>query len=269
MIRKSYVMLALICLPLIMAHVSSANAVNWKESAEIAGLFRSSGLDGTFVLYDVLNNTYIGYNQERAETRFIPASTFKIPNSLIGLSVDTVKNADDVLPYKPVSKPFSKAWEKDMGLREAIVVSNVPIYQELARRIGLERMQKNISKLNYGNNDIGQVVDMFWLRGPLKISAVEQTQFLAKLAQGQLPFPETAQASVREITRIDYGPNWSLHAKTGWQNGPGPGIGWWVGWVQKGGRIFPFAINIDIQKETDAAKRIEIGKAALKVLEIL
>lgn len=156
-----------------------------------------------------------------------------------------------------------------MGLREAIVVSNVPIYQELARRIGLERMQKNISKLNYGNNDIGQVVDMFWLRGPLKISAVEQTQFLAKLAQGQLPFPETAQASVREITRIDYGPNWSLHAKTGWQNGPGPGIGWWVGWVQKGGRIFPFAINIDIQKETDAAKRIEIGKAALKVLEIL
>lgn len=269
MIRRSYLFLAVICTLLTVTPILSANASDWKASIEVAEIFKTSGLNGTFVLYDVAGGTYIGYNKDRGETRFIPASTFKIPNSLIGLSVGAVKSVDEILPYKRVSKPFTKAWEKDMGLREAIAVSNVPIYQELARRIGIERMQENVSKLNYGNKEIGTVVDTFWLRGPLKISAVEQTQFLAKLAQGTLPFPEAVQKSVRDITRIDSGPNWTLHAKTGWENGPNPGVGWWVGWVQKDNRVYAFALNVDIKHESDGAKRIEIGKASLKALGII
>ena len=31
-----------------------------------------------------------------------------------------------------------------MSLRDAIKASNVPVYQELARRIGLERMRANV-----------------------------------------------------------------------------------------------------------------------------
>jgi len=188
---------------------------------------------------------------------------------LIGLSVGAVNSVDEALPYKPVPRPFTKAWERDMGLREAIVLSNVPIYQELARRIGFERMQSHIAKLNYGNQDIGASIDTFWLAGPLQISAVEQTLFLAKLAQGTLPLPETAQLSVRDITRVESGPNWTLHAKTGWENAPGPGVGWWVGWVEKANRIYAFALNIDIQQESDGAKRIALGKASLKALGII
>ena len=45
------------------------------------------------------------------------------------------------------SRSRFKTWEKDMGLREAIKVSNVAIYQELARRIGLERMREGVRKL--------------------------------------------------------------------------------------------------------------------------
>lgn len=134
-------------------------------------------------------------------------------------------------------KPITKAWEKDMGLREAIVVSNVPIYQELARRIGLERMRDNVVKMNHGNREIGTIVDIFWLKGPLNISAIEQTRFLAKLAQGTLPLSELVQKSVRKIVRLDKGPNWTLYGKTGWENGPDPGVGWWVGWVQKEDRV--------------------------------
>ncbi len=269
MIRRSCLFMAVICTFLVMTPILSANAADFKDSTEVAEIFRASGLNGTFVLYDVAKGTYIGYNKERAETRFVPASTFKIPNSLIGLSVGAVKSVDEVLPYRYTPKPFSKAWEKDMGLREAIAVSNVPIYQELARRIGFDRMQENVSKMNYGNKEIGTSIDTFWLLGPLKISAVEQTQFLAKLAQGTLPFPEAVQKSVRDITLVDSGLNWTLHAKTGWQNGPNPGVGWWVGWVQKDNRIYAFALNIDIRKESDGAKRIEIGKASLKALGII
>lgn len=241
---------------------------HWTDSPEVGQLFTSAGVTGTFVLYDVESGRLVGHNQARAKTRFVPASTFKIPNSLIGLSVDAVMSVDDVLPYGGQSQPFD-VWEKDMALREAIPLSNVPIYQELARRIGLERMRQYVSKLDYGNADIGMTVDDFWLKGPLKISAVEQAQFLAKLALSKLPVSEEVQDNVREIVLLEQGENWVLYGKTGWENVPEPGTGWWVGWVQKDGRVYAFALNMDIQQASDARKRVELGKASLEALGVL
>ena len=255
--------------PVVILCALQAQAADWKESPEVAALFRSAGINGTFVLFDVTAQTYVGHNKDRAEKRFVPASTFKIPNTLIGLSVGAVKSVDEVLPYRGRAQPFIKAWEKDMRLRDAIVVSNVPIYQELARRIGLGRMRDNVERMDFGNKEIGTSVDKFWLTGPLKISAVEQTQFLAKLAEGSLPFPPQYQESVREITSLEQGANWRLHGKTGWENAPGPGVGWWVGWLLRDGRVYSFALNMDIRKASDASKRLELGRTSLKVLGLL
>jgi beta-lactamase class D len=246
-----------------------AQAAGWEENPQVGELFRSAGVKGTFVLYDVTAQTYRGHDQVRAERRFVPASTFKIPNSLIGLSVGAVKSVDEVLPYKGDPHPFIQAWAKDMGLRDAIALSNVPIYQELARRIGLERMRENVTRMEYGNREIGTTVDTFWLTGPLQISAVEQTQFLAKLAQDELPFPHEMQRSVREIVFLEQGANWRLYGKTGWENAPGQGVGWWVGWVQKDERIYAFALNMDMQNAADASKRVAVGKASLQALGLL
>jgi beta-lactamase class D len=247
---------------------SQASALDWQDSPRIGQLFQDAGVTGTFVLYDVTAQRLIGHNQARATTRFVPASTFKIPNTLIGLSVGAVQNVEEVLPYGGKPQPF-QTWEKDMSLREAITLSNVAIYQELARRIGLERMRNGVTKLGFGNGDIGSVVDTFWLVGSLQISAVEQTHFLARLAQETLPFPKPLQASVREIIRLEQKDNWTLYGKTGWLNAPNPGVGWWVGWVQKEGRVYAFAVNIDMRQATDANKRVELGKASLKALGIL
>ncbi|ALS96881.1 class D beta-lactamase [Lacimicrobium alkaliphilum] len=241
---------------------------DWTESAEVGALFKQAGVTGTFVLYDVDAGKFTGHNQARSEMRFIPASTFKIANSLIGLSVKAVRSVDEVLPYGGQPQPFD-VWEKDMALREAIKVSNVPIYQELARRIGLERMGKKVSELGFGNKEIGDTVDKFWLEGPLMISAVEQARFLARLAQGKLPIAPDIQHSVREIVLLEQGGNWQLYGKTGWGVVTDPDIGWWVGWVQKGERLYTFALNIDIQQRADVSKRIEIGKASLETLGVL
>src|SRR5262245_32775711 len=119
---------------LIIVFTFQAQAASWEENPQVGELFKSAEVNGTFVLYDVTAQTYSGHNQVRAERRFVPASTFKIPNSLIGLSVGAVTSVDDVLPYKGPPHPFIQAWAKDMGLREAIALSNVLIYQELARR---------------------------------------------------------------------------------------------------------------------------------------
>lgn len=243
-------------------------ALGWQDSPAVGKLFADAGVQGTFVLYDADADRFIGHDYVRAETRFIPASTFKIANSLIGLSIDAVSSVDEVLPYG--GKPQSiKAWERDMDLREAIKMSNVPVYQELARRIGLERMRDGVAGLGFGNGEIGSEVDKFWLVGPLKISAVEQTTFLMRLARDELPFPKEAEAKVREIVQLEQGNGWTLYGKTGWVNAPDSGIGWWVGWVMKENRLYSFALNIDIRQASDAAKRIELGKACLKALGVL
>lgn len=241
----------------------------WREEPAVAALFQKAGVEGTFVLLDESSGELRGTNRARAALRFSPASTFKIPNSLIGLSLGAVASVDEVIPYTGDPNPFMAEWLQPMGLRGAIRVSNVPLYQELARRIGLQRMQEAIQQLDYGNRQIGDDVTTFWLRGPLTISAVEQTRFLSRLAHQRLPFPTNTQQQVAAITQVDVGPGWSLHAKTGWQNAPAAGVGWWVGWVKRGQRITPFALNITMAGASDAPKREELGRASLRALGVL
>jgi beta-lactamase class D len=253
----------------LLALPTAAAATPWREEPTVIALFRDAGVEGTFVLLDEGSGELRGHNRSRAEQRFSPASTFKIPNTLIGLSLGAVSGVDEVIPYTGDANPFMSQWLEPMGLRRAIRVSNVPLYQELARRIGLQRMREAVGQLSYGNTQIGNDVTTFWLRGPLAISAVEQTRFLSRLAHQSLPFPRHAQQQVADITRVDGGPGWSLHAKTGWQNAPGAGVGWWVGWVQRGERITPFALNMAMAGAADAPRREQLGRASLQALGIL
>lgn len=243
----------------------NAYAHEWQESPEITQLFQEAGISGTFVLYDPINQRLIGHDHARATTPFVPASTFKVPHTLIGLTVEAVDGVHEVLPYGGEPQPFD-VWERDMGLREAIELSNVPIYQALARRIGKEPMQTALRELDYGNAEMGEHVDDFWLVGPLEISAIEQAYFLLELAQGTLPAPDWAQQATRDIILLEHDESWALYGKTGWENAPDPGIGWWVGWAQEGDTLYPFALNLDIKEAGDAAKRVELGKASLEIL---
>lgn len=257
---KQFFMALVLSVPLL------AQAAEWRDSAQVARLFEQEGASGTFVVYDVAADAYTVHDRKRASTRFIPASTFKIPNTLIALANGAVADVDEVVPYggKPVARP---EWARDMGLREAIRISNVPVYQEVARRVGLDRMRSDLVRMKYGNMQAGTVVDRFWLDGPLAISAVEQTAFLTRLAQGQLPFSNVAMAAVREICRQD-GPA-ELYAKTGWGKRPGqPDIGWWVGWVRKDGKVYAFALNVDMPADGQD-RRVALGRGALGVLGLL
>jgi beta-lactamase class D len=163
-------------------------------------------------------------------------------------------------PTKGLRNPSSKNGQRIWDYERR---SRYPTFQSIKNLPGV------LARMGYGNMEIGATVDSFWLTGPLKISAVEQTQFLARLAQDALPFPQDFQKSVREIVLLEQGTNWQLYGKTGWENVPGPGVGWWVGWVQKGGRVYAFALNMDMQTTADASKRVELGKASLKALGIL
>lgn len=253
----------------LLALPASAAATPWREEPAVGDLFRTAGVDGTFVVLDERRGELRGTNRARAQERFSPASTFKVANALIGLSLGAVTSVDELIPYTGDTNPLMREWLEPMGLRGAMRVSNVPLYQELARRIGLQRMRTAIQKLHYGNEQLGANVTTFWLRGPLAISAVEQIRFLSGLAHQRLPFPRRAQQQVAEITQVDAGPGWSLHAKTGWQNAPGAGVGWWVGWVRREDQVTTFALNIAMAGAADAPKREQLGRASLQALGVL
>ncbi len=232
----------------------------------LRGPFDENSAEGTFVAYAPTQERLFIHNTQRANERFVPASTFKIVNALIGLHSGVIKNVDEVLPYGGQPQPFP-SWEKDMSLREAMPISNVPIYQELARRVGLHEMKTAVQKLNYGNGEIGDVVDRFWLDGPLQISAVEQVDFLRRMVGGELELPDGVIDAVKEITMLESGPGCKLHGKTGW--GQIQDVGWFVGWVEKDGVNYPFALNMNINNAEQLPTRIKVAKECLQTLGIL
>ena len=225
-----------------------------------------SGVEGAFAGYDVNADRTFFVNTSRAQQRFSPASTFKIANSLIALETGVVRDENEIIPYRSDDPPFMKEWTRDMSMREAIKLSNVPIYQELARRIGKARYHEWQTRLPYGNEATGANLERFWLDDSLKISAVEEVHFVAALAQRKLPLSIRAQEIVRDILKYETIGDHTIYAKTGWCRACQPQIGWWVGWVERGGRIFAFALNIDITNPKDLDKRIPIAKAILSKL---
>ena len=230
---------------------------------DLRPVFQEMGVVGTFVAFDAKADRITLFDRERAARRYIPASTFKIPNTLIAFETGAVMGPDEMFRYD--GKPRAvKVWERDMTLREAITASNVPVYQEIARRVGRERYVSWIEKLGYGNRRIGEAVDTFWLKGPLEISAIEQVQFLAKLAAGQFPASAKAQSMVRDLIQIEVKGHRTLFAKTGWDGR----LGWWVGWVEDGQRVTAFALNIDMPSTEMAPKRIDLGRALLGRLDV-
>jgi beta-lactamase class D len=245
--------------------LAAGRADEIREAPQLAECFERHGFTGTFVLLDPATGKLTAFNLKRSQQRFVPASTFKIPNTLIGLDSGAVANVDELLPYGGKPQPF-KHWEKDMNLREAIRESAVPIYQELARRIGLPTMRRKVHEFGFGNAETGEVVDRFWLDGPLAISAVEQTQFLARMLGGKLPVKPDAVTALKEITQQARTETYSLHAKTGWAMNQSPQIGWWVGWLEKRGQSFPFALNVDMKSDADGPKRAHLGKECLRKL---
>jgi len=201
----------------------------------------------------------------RVDQRLLPASTFKIPNSLILLDTGVVRDPDsDILPWDGVTR--SAGWDADQSLRTGLRRSAVWAYQHWARQVGHDRMADAVARLDYGNGLIGEAdrLDWFWLTGPLAISAREQVNFLERLYAQALPVDVTAQARVIEILEQERGEGWVLRAKTGWAISTSPHIGWYVGWLETERDVWLFALNLDLDWETGAgAMREHLARQAL------
>jgi len=238
------------------------------QRSEIRGgltkYFTDDGTKGTFVAYKVEDYLVIASDTERSGEGRLPASTFKIANSLIALETGVVEDPDkDVFKWDGVTRSI-EAWNKDHTLRSAIAVSAVPVYQEIARRIGTERMRKYLEELDYGNHDIGGGIDQFWLAGALRIDPVQQVDFIDRLRRGTLPVSKRSQDLTRDIIPTTKVGDAVIHAKSGLLGKEQGSLGWMVGWVDKSDQPTVFALNMDCPEQRHIADRMTLAQACLK-----
>lgn len=227
-------------------------------------LFSAEQTVGTLIVESVGTGEVWLHDADRASEPKTPASTFKIPNSLFALEARVVADVDEVVPWDGRVRR-NRDWNKPHSLRSAIIVSSVPTYQELARRIGRKTMGHLVNKAGYGNQSIGEAVDTFWLMGPLKISAAGQVAFLKRLHARNLPFSAQNQAAIIDILEVDRGDNWVLRAKSGWAVNTRPSIGWYVGWLELERDTYVFALNMDmLNSSAHLHARSSIARKALE-----
>ena len=81
--------------------------------------FFDLGTTGTFVGYKVDDYLIIASDKDRSAQPQLPASTFKIPNSIIALETGVVEDPDkDVFKWDGTTRSI-EAWNKDHTLRSA------------------------------------------------------------------------------------------------------------------------------------------------------
>ena len=227
----------------------------------VENAFKNRQVLGCFILHDIEKDTSLVHNPERAKEGFLPASTFKITNSLIALECKVVEDENEVIPWDSVAR-FVHSWNNDQTMRTAIRYSAVWFYQELARRIGPERMNEWLRKLNYGNEIAGPEIDTFWLNGDLRITPIQQVDFLKRMISEDLPVKKKNLNTVKDIMIVERTDRYVLRAKSGWATSGQP-VGWYVGWLEIDGKNYIFVNNLDIVHEGDEKYRMEI------VMEIL
>jgi beta-lactamase class D len=235
--------------------------------------FKRLGVQGSIIIYDRNAKRFHQHNAKRNVTRFSPGSTFKILNSLIALETKVIRDEKEVIDWDRDFREVSD-WNQDLNMKEAFKFSAVWFYQVLARRVGYERMQEWVKKAKYGNQKIGnkEQIDSFWLNGVLRISPREEVLFLQRFYDNKLPFSERSLSTVKNIMIMEQKPGYTIRAKTGWVgfgSKTTPQIGWYVGYLEKGKKVYFFATNIDIRQDKDAAARLEVTRRCFKEMGVL
>ena len=222
----------------------------------------------TIVVKRLSDNKVWISNSKRATDRFIPASTSKIPHTLIALETE-IASPETLFKWDGQERTF-ESWNQDQTFIKAYRRSAVWVYQDIAQELGPNVMSSWLKKFDYGNFDIGtDNVTQYWLVGPLEISALEQVDFLTRLVKRGLPLSSETYDKSRIIFKNETKGSHALYAKTGWMYDENAmDIGWFVGWVEAEApsETYVFALNMEMPNRGDQRKRKPIVMEALKTI---
>lgn len=242
-------------------------------ASSLQSIIKDAGVVGAILIYDLSEDTYYSNDFDRSATGQLPASTFKIPNTIVGLETGAIESETTIFKWDGAPKRF-KSWEQDLVLRDAFHYSCVPCYQSVARQVGTKQMNAHLSKLSFGDMDVTKSnLDMFWLIGKSKITPFEQIQFLVKFYKRTLPISDRTHSIVKDMLVIEQGDKHILSGKTGWSVNGDINNGWFVGYLEKNGSAYFFATNIEPSANFDmrdfSAARKQITSDGLMSLNII
>lgn len=230
--------------------IAACSVNNTKEDSSLSKYFEEHKLEGCFGMFDNGTGQFTMYNLDRfRDSAYPPASTFKIVNALIGIETGRVKDSATVIPWDGIEREIP-SWNKDQTMQEAFTNSAVPWFQELARRIGKDTMQRWLDTLGYGSIHKKPVIegnlDTFWLDNSVKVTADEQLGLVKKLYFGQLPFQPRSQRMVKNMMKREENANYKLSYKTGWgTTDRNHALGWITGWIEENNHPYFFVLQVE------------------------
>ncbi len=204
---------------------------------------------GCFILYD--NNTHKiiqEYNPSRCAERVSPCSTFKIPLSVMAFDQNIITQKT-VFKWDGIDRGLPQ-WNHDQTPQTWLKYSVVWVSQILTPQLGMREIKYYLNKFNYGNQNFSgdpyqnNGLTQAWLHSSLKISAVEQLDFLKDLVNGTLPVSQDAMNNTKQNMYVDTLSNgYKLYGKTGsWDNGLQQ-LGWSIGYLQNAKQTYIFVLN--------------------------
>lgn len=266
-------MKATFSLLIFVVYLLSCSTNNVEIDNSLKKYFDENKVNGCFALMDNGTGRFTIYNLARyRDSSFLPASTFKIVNSLIGLQTGKITSDSMVIKWDGIERRVPE-WNRDLTMYDAFRVSAVNYYQEVARRIGKDTMQFWLDTLKYGSRKITTAIDSFWLDNSLKITPDEELGLVKKLYFDELkPFFRSYQEIVKRAMLFENEPNYRLGYKTGWGfTEQGHALGWVVGWIEENKHPYFFVLNIESpDRDLDMSKvRMKMLKDILRQLGFL
>jgi len=242
-----YILYGLLCT---LICVSCADP-NREAELQLDDLYKEHGVKGCFLLKSLNSGQTYVYNKNRCERDFLPASTFKIPNSIIALETGVAIDENLLIKWDSIERQIP-SWNQDHTMATAFRASCVPYYREIARRIGVSRMQEWVHKLNYGKMDVRpETLTSFWLKGASAITPYQELNFLERLITHDLPIKLSTVIKLKDIMELAKDEMMKMGGKTGWAIDGNRNIGWFVGFIERtDGERFIFVNNIECKVGT-------------------
>ncbi len=187
-----------------------------------------------------------------------PCSSFKITLALMGYDAGILKDENTpTWDFQDGYDDWLASWRAPQTPKSWMQCSCVWYSKILSVQLGLENMQNYLNAFEYGNQDMSGGVappgptNVAWINSSLKISPKEQVKFIQKMVRGKLPISSHALQMTKAILFKEELPGgWKLFGKTGYsgsdiaKDGKTLQHSWFVGWIEKDARFFPFAYLI-------------------------
>ncbi len=264
-------MMKTIVLILLIESIARCAGPQTTTELNLGHIFEKYGVSGCFVLYDQEEDSYMRINPSLCDSGYTPASTFKIPNSIIALEEGVIRDTSEIIKWDGHEWPGNKNWNENQTLKTAMKYSCIWVYFKFAEEIGIDKYYKYVNEFNYGNKDLTGPPTKFWLSGSFKISANQQIEFLRKFYNYELPVADKSIDIVKDIIVLEKTASYTLSGKTGGgMLSSSDFIMWLVGYIEKGNKIYFYALNFKTDKFQETKDtRYNIVMDILKELKLV